>query len=118
LQEEGMESVVESLVYGDAGFCYLQREENDFYQFGIKDNYPQSILTNEFTTMSAHGIVRANGADNELVDFQTLAREKVIYAQLQQIRLFRTYSSWKMFYVWKHNVHRRRYMRRVSAPWL
>ena len=114
LQEEGMESVVHSLVYGDAGFCYLQQEEADFYQFGIKDDFPQSILTNEFTTMSAHGIVRANGEDSELVDFQTLAREKIIYAQLQKIKLFRTYLVWKMFYVWKCTIRKRRFTTRVS----
>lgn len=114
LAEEGMEAVVDTLVSGKAGFCYLQKENNSFYEFSIKDNVPQTMLQNEYITLSANGVTRANADGGfDIVDFQTLARERNIYMKLKEINLFRSYYKWKMFYVWKAGLRRRRFEQRV-----
>jgi hypothetical protein len=114
LHEDGMEGVVNSFMQKDAGFCYLDSQSDDFYQFDIKGDVPASILQNRFTTLSVNGIMRATGDKSELVDFSTLARERTIYLKLQDLNLFRTYRAWKSFFVWKKSVHRTRFVKRVS----
>lgn len=111
--DQGMPTMVQSLLQG-TDFCYVDHAEEDFYHFGVKNTIPPTLLANEYSTVSARGLLRAVGDDSELVPFPELAREATIYAKLQQLPLFRTYRIWKTFYVWKHTVHHRRHASRVS----
>jgi hypothetical protein len=112
LISEGHESVVQSLI-SNTDFCYVENESEDFYRFGVKAQYPPSIIHNEFTTISARGMLRAQGDEVELVPFDELSRESRIYGKICQIKVFRTYRLWKMFYLWKRVISRRRYTQRV-----
>jgi hypothetical protein len=116
LISEGYESVVQSLI-SNTDFCYVENEADDFYRFGVKAKYPISILTNEFTTISARGMLRAQGDEVELVPFDELSRESMIYGKICQIKTFRTYRLWKMFYLWKRIISRNRYTQRVSLKY-
>lgn len=110
--EEGYPTMIQSLV-SDTEFCYVESSTDNFYQFGVKSTIPMSIIQNEYTTISARGLLRAAGEDSELVPYHSLAREADIYAKLGKLKLFRTYRLWKMFLVWKKTVHTHRHANRV-----
>jgi hypothetical protein len=112
----GYEEIVENLTQGKTDFCYLQPDKDNFYRFGLRNTFP-SVATadyDDFTTISARGMLRFHQNDSELCSFADLAKEKTAYDKLLNLKLFRTYWEWKMFSSWKRYVVRKRMSKLVS----
>jgi hypothetical protein len=112
----GYDEIVENLTQGKTDFCYLQNDKDNFYRFGIRNTFP-SVATadyDEFTTISARGMLRVRQNDSELCSFADIAKEKTAYDKLLNLKLFRTYWEWKMFSSWKRYVIRKRMNKLVS----
>lgn len=114
-QSSGWIGVASSIANGDTEFCYIKSDDTDHYNFSLLETAPpQSLLANDYTTLSKRGILRAlpNG-DSEFLDYPTLLKHEQVYHKIKQIPVFGKYHVWKMFYVWKTNVHYNAYLRKV-----
>jgi len=114
-QSSGWIGVASSIANGDTEFCYIKSDDTDHYNFSLLETAPpQSLLANDYTTLSKRGILRAlpNG-DSEFIDYPTLLQHEQVYHKIKQIPVFGKYHVWKMFYVWKTNVHYNAYLRKV-----
>lgn len=110
--DEGFPRMIKSLV-SEADFCYVESVADDFYKFGVKSTIPAHIVQNQYSTISARGLLRNVGDGSEMVSLPELAHEAAMYAQLGKLKLFRIYRTWKSFYVWKHTIRRNRFEKRV-----
>jgi hypothetical protein len=114
-QSSGWIGVASSIANGDTEFCYIKSDDTDHYNFSLLETAPpQSLLSNDYTTLSKRGILRAlpNG-DSEFIDYPTLLMHEQVYHKIKQIPVFGKYHVWKMFYVWKTNVHYNAFLRKV-----
>ena len=114
-QSSGWIGVASSIASGETEFCYIKSDDTDHYNFSLVETAPPlSLLTNDYTTLSKRGILRAvpNG-DSEFIDYPTLLQHEQVYHKIKQIPVFGKYRLWKMFYVWKTNVHYNAYRRKV-----
>jgi len=119
-QSSGWIGVASSIANGDTEFCYIKSDDTDHYNFSLLETAPpQSLLANDYTTLSKRGILRAlpNG-DSEFIDYPTLLQHEQVYHKIKQIPVFGKYHVWKMFYVWKTNVHYNAYLRKVLLIYL
>jgi hypothetical protein len=120
LAEGGYGEVAEHLVDGRTDFCYLQPDQDNFYKFGIKAQYPtqNSKGDAEFTTISARGMLRFTAEGSELISFETMLKEKLVYDSLLKLRIFKNFWAWKTFYGWRRYIVTRRMERLVSEKLL
>lgn len=112
LMVEGFEGVTNEIV-DNSEFCYVERDDDNFYKFGLKSTLPNSILANEYSTISAYGVLRATNRDTEVASYATIQRELDIYGKLLQINLFKNHRIWKSFFMWKTIHLKNRYEERV-----
>jgi len=113
-QSSGWIGVARSIANGETEFCYIRSDDTDHYNFSLLENAPQSLLSNDYITLSKRGILRAipNG-DSEFIDYPTLLQHEQAYHKIKQIPVFGKYHLWKMFYMWKTNVHHIVYHRKA-----
>lgn len=106
LIEHGYEEVAENLADGKTEFCYLEPDKDNFYRYGLKSQFPaqNSVEYDDWTTISARGMLRFKQDGIELSTFSQIAKEKTIYEKLLRFKLFRTFWEWKMFQTWKRYV--------------
>jgi hypothetical protein len=116
LAEHGYEEVADSFVDGKTEFCYLQPDKDNFYRYGLKTNFPaqNSVEYDDWTTISARGVLRFKQDGIELSTFDQIAKEKNVYEKLLRFKTFNTFWEWKMFNSWKRHVIRQKMERIVS----
>lgn len=116
LVDGGYEEVADHLVDGRTDFCYLQPNKDNFYRFGIKSQFPaqNSVDFEDFTTLSARGMLRFHNDGSELTSFQTILKEKQVYDRLLKLRIFKNFWVWKTFFGWRRYVLGRKMGRLVS----
>lgn len=116
-EEGGWDEVASSIAFGETEFCYLQSDAADSYKFSMQDNYPAGrILKNDFATMSKHGVMRSSviTGQSEMVSHDVIMKEQAIYHKLREIKLFRQFRLWKMFYIWHRTIKLEKYKNNVS----
>lgn len=120
LHDRGFQGMVDSFVTGETEFCYIEKLPADSYTFAIKTEFPSVIYGNdkEFTTVSAHGILKVSEEGSELISHKDFYNEKVINEKLKNIKVFQTFWKWKPFFLWRRVVRREKFERIVSIKLL
>lgn len=114
LESEGHEHVVNSMVTGEAEFCYVDVDSENPFKFGIT-NVPKEIRENRFSTLSKNGLLRRlKDGDVEHVPLDRFIREHELYNKLMELTIFKQYRLWKCFSIWNRNIKQHKFMRYVS----
>lgn len=86
---DGWDGITKSIASGESEFCYLKSEHSNHYKFSIMDNFPSSILSNEYITLSKRGVMRSTiDGESEFTDYHTILRQESIYRSLRKIPVF------------------------------
>ena len=114
-ESEGHEHVVNTMVSGDAEFCYVDVDSENPFKFGITD-VPKEIRENRFSTLSKNGLLRRmKDGDVEHVPLDRFIREHELYDKLMELTIFKQYRLWKCFSIWNRNIKQYKFMRYVST---
>lgn len=116
LETQGFEHVANSMVTGEAEFCYVAVDGENPFKFAITD-VPKNIQTARFSTLSKHGLLRCSKDghnDMEHTSLDRFVREHDLYSKLLELNIFKQYKLWKMFLVWNKNVRRSKFLRMKS----
>lgn len=114
LTHKGLDAVAESLVFGQTGFCYVENKADDFYQFSVRSDVPESLGQSTYMTLSEHGVMRSVPGGEEITSFANLDKEIKVYRQLMQLSIFKRYRLWKPFLVWRRHVRGKKFDAMVS----
>lgn len=113
LETQGFEDVANSMVSGEAGFCYVAVDDENPFKFAIT-NVPKNIQTDKFSTLSKYGLLRCSkDGSNEMehTSLDRFVREHDLYSKLLELNIFKQYKLWKMFLVWNKNIKRSKFLR-------
>jgi len=104
------DEIANNLTFGRTEFCYLEQTFHDHYKFNIKDNFPTTILSNQYITLSKHGVLTSTeGGVAELTSYNELANELDMYNKLKKINFFSKFRLWKTIYLWRYVVRKTKF---------
>lgn len=107
----GWEEIANSIVDGQSEFFYLRKRENEPYKFTLS-SAPQN-RDRDFSTVSQFGVLRCENGAHEHLEFDELIRVRNLFIELKKLPIFSHFREWKTFSLWRIEVSRRKFARRV-----